>query len=148
MKSKLRPDVYFILFLALSIILHFIFPIKKIIYPPYTYPGFLLIAFGAILNIWSDLLFKRRKTTVKPYENPIELEVSGPFRISRHPMYLGFMAILLGVAILHGTLITFVFPVLFVILMELMFIPFEEKSLERSFGKNYLDYKKKVRRWI
>ena len=148
MKTKSRPDVYFIVFLILSIALHFIFPIKKLIYPPYTYLGFVFIAFGAILNIWTDLLFKKKKTTVKPYEKPKELIISGTFRISRHPIYLGMMSILLGMAILHGTLITFIFPIAFVILMEILFNPFEEKNLEKVFGKKYLDYKNRVRRWI
>lgn len=142
------PPVYFIIFLVLSIILHFVFPIEKFIYVPYTYTGFLLIVFGGILNLWSDSLFKKSKTTVKPHEKPTSLEVSGPFRISRHPMYLGMAAILLGLAVLHGTLITFIFPIIFIILMETIFIPMEEKNLEKSFGKKYLNYKKKVRRWI
>jgi protein-S-isoprenylcysteine O-methyltransferase Ste14 len=147
-KSRAQPPRYFVVLLLLSLVLHFIFPVWKIIYPPYTYSGFVLIALGAALNIWSDWLFKKRKTTVKPHETPASLEVSGPFRIIRHPMYLGMMAVLLGVAILHGTLITFVFPVAFVILMERMFIPLEEKNLERAFGNRYLEYKKRVRRWI
>ena len=149
MKSKkIFPQTYFIIFLILSIGLHFIFPIKKIVFPPYTYLGYILIILGAILNIWSDLLFKRKKTTVKPYENSIELVTTGPFRISRHPMYLGMTAILLGVAIIHGTLITFIFPILFIIITEILFIPYEEKGLADSFGKEYLEYKKRVRRWL
>jgi len=128
--------------------MHFIFPIKKLIFSPYTYLGFVFIALGIILNIWTDILFKKKKTTVKPYKKPTQLLISGPFRISRHPMYLGMAIILLGVAIIHGTLITFVFPIIFIIFMELFFIPFEEKNLERIFGKKYLNYKKKVRRWI
>jgi protein-S-isoprenylcysteine O-methyltransferase Ste14 len=148
MKSKIEPPTYFLIFLILSIGLHFIFPIKKIIYPPYTYFGFMLILFGVILNLWTDFLFKKGKTTVKPYENPRELLIEGPFRISRHPMYLGMTGVLLGVAVLHGTLITFLFPLSFIILAELIYIPFEEKNLEQMFGEQYLDYKKKVRRWI
>ena len=148
MKSKIRPDMYFIIFLVLSIVMHFIFPIKKLIFFPYTYFGFVFIALGIILNIWTDLLFKKKKTTVKPYKKPTQLLISGPFRISRHPTYLGMTILLLGVTIIHGTLITFVFPIIFIILMELFFIPFEEKNLERIFGKKYLNYKKKVRRWI
>jgi len=148
MKHRFMPPTYFIIFLALSIVLHFIFPIKKVIFPPYTYVGFVFIAFGAILNIWSDSLFKKKKTNVKPFEKPKELLISGPFRISRHPMYLGMMAILLGVAIIHGTIITFVFPVVFVILMEILFIPFEEQNCEKIFREKYLEYKKRVRRWI
>jgi protein-S-isoprenylcysteine O-methyltransferase Ste14 len=147
-KGRAQPPGYFIIFLSLSIVLHFILPVKKVIFPPYTYSGFALIAFGAALNIWADSMFKRSKTAVKPHETPTSLEVSGPFRISRHPMYLGMMAVLLGVAILHGTLITFVFPAAFVILMELMFIPIEERNLKRAFGKEYLEYKRRVRRWI
>jgi protein-S-isoprenylcysteine O-methyltransferase Ste14 len=148
MKSKIRPDIFFVVFLALSIVFHFGLPIRKALFPPYTYVGWVFIAVGPVLIIWSDLLFKKKKTTVKPYEQPTQLLISGPFRISRHPMYLGMVLLLLGVAIVHGTLISFVFPVVFGILMELLFIPFEETNLERVFGKQYLEYKQRVRRWI
>jgi len=146
--KKLLPPTYFIILLLLSIGLHFIFPIKKVIFPPYTYLGFAFIIFGGVINIWTDFLLKKKKTTVKPYENPTQLITSGPFRISRNPQYLGFTAILLGIAINHGTLITFLSPITFFILMESIFIPFEEKNLEEAFGKEYLDYKKRVRRWL
>jgi len=148
MKKKVMPPTYFIILLLLSIGLHFISPIKRLIYSPYTYLGIILIIFGIAINIWSDSLFKKSKTTVKPYENPTKFETSGPFRISRHPMYLGMVAVLLGVAILLGSLITFVFPILFIVLMEILFIPPEEKNLERVFGNEYTTYKNKVRRWI
>ena len=148
MKPRFMPPTYFFILLFLAIAMHFIFPIKKVIFPPYTYIGFLLIAFGGIINIWTDCLLKKRKTTVKPHKNPTYLIASGPFRFTRNPQYLGFAAIILGVAVLHGTLITFIFPVIFIILMELMFIPIEEKNLEKAFGKRYLNYKKQVRRWI
>ena len=148
MKSKFLPPTYFFILLFLSIGLHFVFPIKKVIFPPHTYLGFIFIAFGVVLNIWADFLLKGKKTTVKPYENPKQLITSGPFHISRNPQYLGFAVILLGIAINHGTLITFVSPIAFVILMELLFIPFEEKNLERIFRKSYINYKKRVRRWI
>ena len=148
MKNKILPPRYFIIFLLLTIGLHFIFPIKKIIFPQYTYLGWLLIMFGIILNIWSDLLFKRKKTTVKPHKTPSSLEISGPFRISRHPMYLGMAAILLGVSVMLGSLISFLFSIIFIIIMETKFISMEEKNLEKTFGKRYVDYKRKVRRWI
>ena len=148
MKSKIRPDIYFIAFLALSIALHFGLLIKKMLYPPYTYVGWVFIAVGPVLIMWCDLLFKKMETTVKPYEQPTQLLISGPFRISRHPMYLGMVMLLLGVAIVHGTLVSFVFPVVFGILMELLFIPFEEANLERILGRQYLEYKQRVRRWV
>ena len=148
MKSKILPPTYFFILLFLSIALHFFFPVKKIVHPPITYSGFLLIAFGAIINLWADYLIKKKKTTVKPYKKPTALITSGPFRITRNPQYLGFTAILLGVAINHGSISAFIGPVVFAILMHQLFIPFEEKNLEKIFGKKYVDYKRKVRRWI
>ena len=146
--KKIFPPTYFIILLLLSIGLHFIFPIKKIIFPPYTYFGWILIIFGAVLNIWTDSLFKKKKTTVKPFEKPTELIIKGPFKISRHPMYLGMVAVLLGVAILHGTLITLIFPVIFIVLSEKLFIPYEESNLKEVFRENYIHYKNRVRRWL
>lgn len=142
------PTTYFIILMVLSIGVHFLYPIKKILYPPFTYFGFLLILVGIILNLWADRLFKKMDTTVKPFKDPKVFLTSGPFRISRHPMYLGMTSILLGVAIINGTIITFLFPILFVIIMEFLFIPFEEKNLDKIFSFKYSDYKKKVRRWI
>ncbi len=146
--KRTLPPTYFILLLILSILFHFIFPIKKIIFPPYTYFGWVLIIFGAILNLWTDSLFKKEKTTVKPFEKPTELIIKGPFKISRHPMYLGMVSVLLGVAILHGTLITLIFPVIFIVLSEKLFIPYEESNLKEVFGENYINYKNRVRRWL
>lgn len=146
--QKIMPTTYFIAMLVLSIVLHFIYPIKKVLYPPFTYTGFLLILFGAAINLWTDWLFKRHETPVKPYLEPESLITSGPFRISRHPMYLGMTSVLLGVTLVHGTVVTFPFPIFYVVLMEVLFIPFEEENLVKIFGKEYLDYKHKVRRWI
>ena len=63
-------------------------------------------------------------------------------------MYLGMVAILLGVALLVGSLITFLVPLCFGVLMEVLFVPVEERNLEGVFGEEYLDYKRRVRRWI
>jgi protein-S-isoprenylcysteine O-methyltransferase Ste14 len=62
-------------------------------------------------------------------------------------MYLGMVLLLLGVALVHGKLISFVFPVVFGFLMELLFTPFEDTNLERVSGKQYLEYKQSVRQW-
>ena len=148
MNHKFIPPTYFIILFLLSIISHFVSPIKRIVHAPYTYSGIVLIIFGFIMAIWAFSLFKKNGTTIKPDGIPTSLITTGPFCISRQPIYLGMTTILLGEAILLGTFITFIFPVIFVILMELIFIPIEEKNLEMVFGEKYLDYKKKVRRWI
>jgi protein-S-isoprenylcysteine O-methyltransferase Ste14 len=148
MKTRTLPPTYFMLSLLLSLGLHFIIPVLTIIHVPYSYLGFVFIISGIILNLWADRAFKNSKTTVKPYEQPSTLETRGAFRISRHPMYLGMTFILLGEALFLGSLITFIFPVLFIILSEILYIPYEEKNLEQVFGEEYREYKKRVRRWI
>jgi len=53
-----------------------------------------------------------------------------------------------GIAVWLGTLIAFAFPVLFIVIIETLMIPLEERKLEKTFGKHYQEYKRKVRRWI
>ncbi|MFZ3383249.1 MAG: isoprenylcysteine carboxylmethyltransferase family protein [Candidatus Methanoperedens sp.] len=139
---------YFIILLILSIWLNFVFPIQAILYAPFTYFGIIIIGFGIVIGLWSRSLFLKSKTTLSPYESPTSLVTSGPFHISRNPMYLGMAAILLGFAILQGTLVTFAFPALFIMIIETLFIPDEERKLEKIFGEQYKEYKNKVRQWI
>lgn len=148
MEIKIMPTTYFNILLLLSIGFHFMFPLFKFIFYPYNYLGVGLIIFGIIINLWTDSLFKKKQTTVKPYEMPNFFITSGPFKLSRHPMYLGMMSILLGVSIFLGSLIIFAFPIIFIIIMEKRFIPLEEKNLETKFANQYFDYKKNVSRWI
>ena len=60
------------------------------------------LALGIALNLAADNSFKRYKTTVKPVENSTVLITAGVFRLSRHPMYLGFVLILVGITLLMG----------------------------------------------
>jgi len=147
-QSKLLLPTYFFIFLLLTIGLHFVLPLIQLIYAPYKYIGILLLVIGIWLNIWADGLFKKKNTTVKPFEKSSALILEGPFRFSRHPMYLGMVIALLGVAIILGSLITFLVPIAFFITMQIVFIRHEEKALEQTFGQEYLDYKKRVRSWL
>jgi len=142
------PPTYFYLFILLTIILHFIFPIKQIINYPFNLLGIILIVLGITIDFSAWLLFINKKTTQNPFKNPNKLIIKGVYKISRNPMYLGMLSILLGLSVLLGSLITFIFPILFIILMEILFIPLEEKNMEKTFGKKYLGYKNKVRRGI
>jgi protein-S-isoprenylcysteine O-methyltransferase Ste14 len=103
---------------------------------------------GGILNIWTDQLFKKQNTTVKPDERPSTFIQTGPFKISRNPMYLGMTILLIGIGFVLGSVISFTGFVLFLVAMEVAFIPQEEINLQEKFGEEYLAYKKKVRRWI
>jgi len=142
------PPTFFYAFIGLSIVFHTLIPIKQVIFPLWTYLGMIPIIFGIIIDVWADLLFKKHKTTENPYKKPSSLVNSGPFKISRHPMYLGMTLILLGISIILGSLIAFVFPFVFFLIMEFVYILYEEKNMEKIFKKQYKIYKKNVRKWI
>ena len=148
MKIKLMPPMIFYSFILLTIILNLFLPIKKVIVQPYNSLGIVLILVGLLIDVWAWMLFRRKKKTLNPYKIPSKLETGGIFKISRNPMYFGMDLVLWGLSIFLGSLITLIFPIIFIVLIERLFIEFEEKNLEKRFGKRYIDYKKKVRRWI
>jgi protein-S-isoprenylcysteine O-methyltransferase Ste14 len=130
------------------VLLHFLIPVSKVASYPWNLLGILLLIIGGALNLIADAAFKKENTTVKPFEKSTALVVSGVFTISRHPMYLGMVIILLGIAILMGTLTPFIVVVIFGILMELVFVKPEERMLEAQFGATWVAYKMKVRKWV
>lgn len=110
--------------------------------------GGCLLGAGIAVNFWADKLFKEKGTSVKPLEPSTELVTNGPFAFTRHPMYLGMLFILGGVALCFGSLSPwFVVPAFFWQITR-RFVRPEEDKLDATFGDRYRDYKRKVRRWL
>jgi protein-S-isoprenylcysteine O-methyltransferase Ste14 len=128
--------------------LNYAIPIRKLIPSPYGYVGSILMLFGFLVMMKAHNLFQQLDTAIRPDENPTLLVQEGPFKISRHPMYLGFVLILLGIAILLGNLSAFISPVLLFLILNQKFIKHEEQNLELLFQHEYLLYKKKSKKWI
>lgn len=147
-KQPLLPPTYFTIALLVSLGLHFAVPVVMIIRFPWSLTGLFPIVFGGILNLWADGLFKRAKTTVKPFQRPSMLLTEGPFAWFRHPMYIGMVAIALGVSIMCGSLTSFVGPIGFWLIARFRFIPAEEKSMADTFGIEYSRYSARVRTWM
>lgn len=148
MKKKIVPDVYFFTLLILSILFHFMVPISKLLPYPYTLSGIILIICGFALTLSTNAALLKQRTSNKPNEIPTVFITSGPFRLSRNPIYLGMTIILFGIEVLLGSLSPLIFPVIFVIIINSLIIPDEENILEKKFGEEYLEYKKRVRRWL
>jgi protein-S-isoprenylcysteine O-methyltransferase Ste14 len=123
-------------------------PVVTVIHQPWNALGIIPFVVGFGLNLVGDRAFKRCKTTVKPFEESTTLVTSGVFRMSRNPMYFGSGLILSGIAILMGSLTPYGVIIIFMILIDNVFIKAEELMLEEKFGQAWLEYKRKVRRWI
>jgi protein-S-isoprenylcysteine O-methyltransferase Ste14 len=147
-RKKSLPPTYLFVSILIMVALHFLYPTAIII--PFTWSlfGIIPLAAGLTANLSADRAFKRYNTTVKPFEQPTTLVTSGVFRVSRNPMYLGFVLILIGIAILLGSLTPFLVVPVFAVLMDAVFIRSEEEMLYAAFGENWLEYKKNVRRWM
>lgn len=110
--------------------------------------GVLPIGPGSVLNLLADKALKEKYTTVKPLQVSSSLVTNGVFRLSRHPMYLGMVLILAGIAIFMGSATRWVTVALCAFLIQRVFIRVEEFMLEETFGQEYVDYKLRVRQWI
>jgi protein-S-isoprenylcysteine O-methyltransferase Ste14 len=141
------PQILYPLLLVF-IIIHFFFPLIQVIRFPFTLSGIILIIIGLVINAQGSMLLSKNNTTFKPHEKPTAFIISGPFHYSRNPIYFGGLILVLGISILLGSLIALILPIIGFLIMELHFIPMEEKRMEETFGKKYLDYKSQVRRWI
>lgn len=142
------PPVILLTFILLEILLHYQFPVASVIAAPWKWSGIGLIALGILIIASPALSFRRSDTTIIPFQESSSLVVSGMFRVTRNPMYLGMVTILTGVAVLTGSLSPFVMPILFVPVLNRRVIRHEEVMLEQAFGDEYRDYMKQVRRWL
>ena len=110
--------------------------------------GGLLVVAGAALLASFNTAFTRRGTAVEPWKPTTAIVTTGPYRITRNPAYLGMALAYMGIALLaQAPWALFVLPIVLVVI-DRMVIAREERYLERKFGREYLDYKSTVRRWI
>jgi protein-S-isoprenylcysteine O-methyltransferase Ste14 len=111
--------------------------------------GVALIVLGIALSAWARLTFKAQHAEIFPWSDAHSaLVTNGPFRFSRNPMYLGILVIGVGAALVAGTWLMWLVPVLLFVLDNFVIMPYEERSMERTFGDAYRAYRSRVRRWI
>jgi len=134
--------------LGLPLLSHYLLPIMPIVPKPYTYLGIVLILMGLALAIFAAMTFRRIGASFQLHGKSSTLATSGPFRISRNPMYLSMLIWLTGLAVFLGSLSTFLFPILLFLTANFLIIPLEEQGMERVLGERYLEYKQRVRRWL
>jgi protein-S-isoprenylcysteine O-methyltransferase Ste14 len=128
--------------------LHFLFPVAWIVPPLWNLFGLIFLVAGVIINLIADKAFHQAGTTVKPFEESSMLVTDGVFQISRNPMYLGFVLILAGIAILLRSLSPYLIVFAFVFLIDQTYIRVEEGMLAEKFGSSWEQYKSKTRRWF
>ena len=109
----------------------------------------LVIALGLSLLVWTIRLFLIiGEGTLAPWAPTKKLVMAGPYRYVRNPMISGVLIVIAREAILFGSIWLAVYFILNFVINHFYFLCSEEPGLVRRFGKEYLDYKKNVPRWI
>jgi protein-S-isoprenylcysteine O-methyltransferase Ste14 len=108
------------------------------------------IAVLACIALWVTAVRAMRvaRTTLNPNGIPEKLLTSGPFAVSRNPLYLANTLFLIAVGLIDGSAWFILAAFLAAFATQKLSIEREEKVLAQRFGKKYRDYAAKIRRWI
>ncbi len=145
---RLKPPRIALVLLLISVGLHFLLRNALPWHFGCLFCGLILIALGFFVMMWAWRMFRQRETAICPTSAATVFVDGGPFRVTRNPMYFGMTAMLAGCAWILGTLPALLAPLAFFLLMNAVFIPFEERRLSEIFGAQYVEYCGRVRRWI
>ena len=109
-----------------------------------------LAGVGVCFDMAGLLAFRKAKTTFSPLtpQRSSSVVTSGVYRITRNPMYLGLVLILLGLAVYLASPWVLLGPVAFAAFITRFQIQPEERVLAERFGAAYTDYCARVRRWL
>jgi protein-S-isoprenylcysteine O-methyltransferase Ste14 len=112
-------------------------------------PGFVLACFGAVVDLWCITAFAiSGRGTPAPFDAPREFVAVGPYAYVRNPLYLGALAVIAGAGLMLRSPAALGVGLLFITLVHVLVIVYEEPVLERQFGQSYRHYKTAVHRWL
>lgn len=147
MKKLFIPPTLIAYSILIMTAIYYFMPQFNLIIMPYNLIGILIAFSGFILMGKARDLFKKHQTTLK-IEKSNHLIDEGIFSRTRNPMYVGMSILIFGFSIFSTNILALFIPIIFMSIVRLVFIKREEQLMFEAFGKDYLEYKKKVKRWI
>ena len=110
----------------------------------------IIFSIGLFFIFSAVIQFIKRKTTVNPTKphKTTSLVITGTFKFTRNPMYLGMLLIIISYAFYESSIISLILIPFFIFYINKFQIEPEEIEMRKKFGKDYEDYCKKVDRWI
>jgi protein-S-isoprenylcysteine O-methyltransferase Ste14 len=103
-----------------------------------------------VFGVGGITAFRRARTTINPVQidQASRVVTGGIYRLTRNPMYVGLTVLLVTWAVWLAVPWTLLGPVFFALFTHRFQILPEERVMEAKFGSKYLDYRKRVRRWL
>lgn len=147
METKIPPPIVTLIFI-------FLIAFSNRLVEPFSFEyqtplGVLIIIGGLSILISAARVFKQLETTINPMQpsQASKLAITGPFKFTRNPMYLGMSIMLIGFGVIFGAKLTVCLLALFVLYITIFQIMPEERAMEQKFD-DWEDYSAKVRRWL
>jgi protein-S-isoprenylcysteine O-methyltransferase Ste14 len=146
---RFPPPVWTLIDVVVSAAISWLLAWPKVPGLPFAPLGIALVAIALVPPVWAFILFRREGTEIDP-TSPTnrKLVITGPYRLTRNPMYLGLVIFTVGIAIWVGAWPMFLAPIAVFATANWGHIPFEEAKMRRQFGPAYDAYVAQVRRWI
>ena len=150
MKNGIRQIISFILpFTVLVVVPLLIEKDIRIKSLPAFIIGVYVMCIGLMIMILTITAFIRKGNgTLAPWNPTKKLVKGGLYSYVRNPMIMGVMTVLSGESIALLSKSIFIWTLLFFLINNFYFVWIEEPTLAKKFGKDYLEYKRHVRRWI
>lgn len=142
------PDACLFVSGGLAFVIADIYPASKTIPHFFIGIGWIMILIGIVLVIETMLQMRKHKTSTNPIDEPSSLITNGVFMLSRNPLYVGYVAIVLGCAFVSASYISLLMPLLCILLINYAIVSIEESVLIEKFGDAYKKYKHEVPRWL
>jgi protein-S-isoprenylcysteine O-methyltransferase Ste14 len=143
-----RPPRIAFVTLALAAALHWALPRADymLFTAPWTGVALLLLGFAVMMRAWWR--FQRHAVAICPTAPTARLLTRGIYALTRNPMYLGMITMMLGIALYFGTLPFYAATLAYFVFIDRVFCRYEEQKLEAAFGDEYRRYRARVRRWL
>ncbi len=146
--GAVHPTLFMALWAVLTIGLSYLWPLDL---PQVSYlkmAARVIVLAGGLLLLWAQFTRWRRGATADHNKPTVALVTSGPYHISRNPIYLGMVLLFTGIALAYGKIWGLVLIVPFAIALHFRTIMPEENYLVRTFGEHFVRYRNTVRRWL
>ena len=110
--------------------------------------GAVLAALGFLIMLRGWWLFRVHNTAICPTALTTTLITDDIYHLTRNPMYLGIVLMILGAALGSGSVFFYLAALTFFLIIDFVFCPYEEDRLGSSFGVEFARYRRSVRRWL
>jgi protein-S-isoprenylcysteine O-methyltransferase Ste14 len=146
---RIRPPIALALAIAIALGLDILWPLPFLTAGfPRAYVGGVVIATALALFIWAVVTMTRAGTNIPTNLPTLKIVESGPYGLTRNPIYLAMTWFIFGLALGLDTAWLILAMIVLAVLIHYQVVVHEEAYLESKFGDEYRAYRSRVRRWL